>query len=126
MLAISPNLGSRFSLFLQSCALASAAALLSFLAAPAAQSQTPRGDEAIKRATGASLQGDAAQALRVLEEVPASELSATDQAFAARMRERFGKDARRPDAGGSQALDDQILASYRLYWWSSLRDPARR
>ena len=91
-----------------------------------AAAETPRGDEAVKRATGASLQGDVASALKALEAVPAAELRSEDQAFRTCMFERFGKDAAAPRVDDSQSRQDQILAAYRRYWWLSLRAPSQR
>jgi hypothetical protein len=91
-----------------------------------AAAETPRGDEAVKRATGLSLQGDVANALKALEAVPAAELGTEDQAFHACMFGRFGMDAAPARVDDSQSRQDQILAAYRRYWWLSLRVPSQR
>jgi hypothetical protein len=99
------------------------------LAASISRAQPTPGaaDAAVAAAIGAALQADAARALRLLRQVPESELAPADRAFRACMLKRFDSETMEaessdlPDAFARGALD-----LYRRYWRTALLRPEAR
>lgn len=96
------------------------------LAAPAAPQSTAAGEQALRSATGRALQGNVADAVALLEQVPPSGFGDEDRAIRTCMIERFdpaSKDSADEAAGG---VTGAALRLYRSYWKGSLLRPQTR
>jgi hypothetical protein len=83
---------------------------------------------AVSAATGRSLQGDGAAALKVLQAVPEREFKGADATYRQCMVQRFGEPGRsdRSEDQIGDAWVTKVLAAYRSYWLHSLLNPTRR
>ena len=96
------------------------------LAAPAAPQSTAAGEQALRSATGRALQGNVADALALLERVPASEFGEKDRAIRACMIERFGPNPKDSAASAAGGVTGAALRLYRSYWRGALLRPETR
>lgn len=82
--------------------------------------------QALGSAIGRALQGNASEAVALLETLPASHLSPSDQDVRACMIERFRSAPERAAGGPLGGVTDRALQLYRFYWRSSLLQPDTR
>jgi len=82
-------------------------------------------EQALRSASARALQGNAAEAVALLERVPASEFSEKDQVIRACMIDRFRADSER-QSDAAVGVAGQALRLYRSYWKSSLLHPETR
>lgn len=81
----------------------------------------------VSKAMGASLQGDASTALRFLDTVKPSKISAKSESFYTCMFERFKSDEpARNDRANDGSFTFQLTKLFRRYWHRSLKSPHSR
>lgn len=93
------------------------------LAISAVQQSTEAGEQALRSASGRALQGNVAEAVALLEQVPASEFNEKDRAVRACMIERFTSGSEDSRKGRAGTVADEALGLYRSYWRASLLKP---
>jgi hypothetical protein len=78
---------------------------------------TTAASEAVGRAAGAALQGDAAAAAKILAEIPATKFAWGDASFRTCMIDRFGPNGRSvTDLGIGDAWVNSLAQAYVAYW----------
>jgi hypothetical protein len=96
------------------------------LALSAVQQSTQAAEQALRSATGRALQGDATDAVALLEQVPASEFGEKDRAIRACIIERFRSSPEEEQSSRIGTVTDKALSLYRSYWRASLLRPETR
>lgn len=91
-----------------------------------AQQPTEAGEQALRSASGRALQGNMAEAVALLEQVPASSFSEKDRAIRTCMIERFRSKAEESGKTDVGSITERALGLYRSYWRASLLRPETR
>jgi hypothetical protein len=96
------------------------------VATPAAQQSTEAAEKALGSASGRALQGNAAEAVALLEQVPSSEFGEKDRNIRDCMIQRFRSSPDESQASQVKTVTDEALSLYRSYWRASLLRPETR
>ncbi|HEV8692991.1 MAG TPA: hypothetical protein VGQ93_02225 [Lysobacter sp.] len=112
---------------IRSTALSLALATTALMAHASEPVANPAASKAVISAAGAILQGNSAEALRRLREVPAEAFSGDDARIRSCMIERFDREAPPPlVASIEDPFARAVLATYQNYWWQAFTHPTER
>lgn len=92
----------------------------------ALQQSTEAADQALRSASGRALQGNGAEAVALLEQVPPSEFGEKDRAIRDCIIERFRSSPEERQSSPIGPVTDEALGRYRSYWRASLLRPETR
>ncbi|GAB1594705.1 hypothetical protein [Lysobacter claricitrinus] len=99
---------------------------LLLLVAPLHAAEPSATQAAIDASTTAMLDGDAPRALAALAAVPDAQWSGKDADYRHCLQQRFDTTPPQASTSISDPLARDVLAIYQRYWWSALREPAKR
>ena len=96
------------------------------LATSAVQQSTEAADQALRSASGRALQGNAAEAVALLQQVPPSDFGEKDRTIRDCIIERFRSTPEKSEPSPIGTVTDEALSRYRSYWRASLLRPETR